>query len=133
MVVDDNRSLLSVDHKIDHIYAGIVNFFRHKHSSDTFRIFSKRTKYSQEVAVTKCALFDIIRFDTIAEHINGVVNLMGAFPLIFIVLFLIHFVNSAIVKGRYFRRKLVISPLLTYSNFFLDKLLKLANLISGTL
>ena len=68
MVINNDRMLDSIDEELDHVNTGIIQALSHEHVSDTIWELSQGTKHSEEVAVSKASLVDIIRMDATGEH-----------------------------------------------------------------
>ena len=81
MVIDNDRMLNSIDEELDHVNTSIIQTLSHEHVRDTIRELSQGTKHSEEVAVSKASLVDIIWMDTTGEHLLlSFVYLWDAFP-----------------------------------------------------
>ena len=97
VIINDHRGLLAVQKEADQVDASLVNLLSHEHLFDAFGELSERAKRSQIVAVAKLTLVDIVRFYTVLEYINWLVDLAGAFPLKRVIRLLVHFVYVRIV------------------------------------
>ena len=105
-IVDNYRLLHSIYVEVHEIATRRVQFFRMEKCHDIFWIFSNRTENSQEVAITKCSLINIIRIYSIPENKSILIDLVDPLP--------IHFLKAFFVTEWFYgRRELWILPWLT--------------------
>ena len=79
-IIDNDRRFLAIEEKFDHVNACCIYFFRYKHLHDAFRELGQRAQGSQEIAITKLTLIDVIGLDSILKYISRFVYLAGTLP-----------------------------------------------------
>jgi len=79
-IINDDWLLITIDKHANHVDASSIDLFCHEHVLNTVFEFGERTKRSQEVAIAKLTLVDIIWLDTIFKDVAWVVDLTGALP-----------------------------------------------------
>ena len=79
-IIDNDRRFLAIEEKFDHVNACCIYFFRYKHLHDAFRELGQRAQGSQEIAITKLTLINVIGLDSILKYIGRLVYLTSTFP-----------------------------------------------------
>ena len=88
-IVYDNWLLDTVYVEVDKVASWRVQHFCVEECHDILWIFSNRAQHSQEVAITKCPLINIIRIDPILENLSILIDLADPFPFNFLKAFLL--------------------------------------------
>jgi len=80
-IIDNNRSQISTDVQLNLVDTSSVDCLRLKELLYSVRILRQSTESAEEVAVAKCTLTNILRFDACREDLRLVEDLTATLPL----------------------------------------------------